>query len=150
MRNIVLIFFIAVTVHSQTAAPTAPAKPAFHSTLIDTLGSTPFPTYGRWQIGITPPGHYIDLSYHELPEDGWSTPAWSIIAPDGWKVHPGWFVFIENETRAWAYDGDRLLILDIETPSKKATYTRRFPCAVPPEVFSRLSEAAQKDVKKLE
>jgi hypothetical protein len=91
-----------------------------------------------------------DLSYHELTEDGWSASVWSIITPDGWKPHPGWFVFIESESRAWAYDGDLLLMPVIETPNKKATYSGQFPYAVPTEVFSRLSEATQKDVKKRE
>jgi hypothetical protein len=140
----------ASPINSQTKAPAVSAKPAFHSILIDTFVSTPTPKYGRWMIGVTPPGHYIDFAYHELPEDGWSASVWSIITPDGWKVHPGWFAFIESESRAWAYDGDRLLILDIETPRKKATYSSRFPYAVPPEVFSRLSKEAQEDIKKHE
>jgi hypothetical protein len=150
MRNIILILFIAVTAHSQTATQTATNRPPFHPMLINAPGGTSSTPDGRWRIGIIDGGKHINLAYHELSEDGWSASVWNIIEPDPWEVYPGWFAFIESESRAWAYDGDRLLILVIETPNKKATYCGQFPFAVPTEVFSRLSEAAQKDVKKHE
>jgi len=61
------------------------------------------------------------------------------------------FVFIESESRVWAYDGDRLLILNTETSngtnSTGAIYSSRFPCAVPGEVISRLSEPAKRAIE---
>ena len=33
-------------------------------------------------------------------------------SPHGWTAQAGWFAFIENESRVWAYDGDRALYLD--------------------------------------
>jgi len=73
--------------------------------------------------------------------------------PQGWEAHPGWFVLIENEFRTWAYDGDRVLILQEETSEgarfKGTTYGDKFPCPIPAEVFSRLSEQKKKQLQNL-
>jgi len=147
MRYIILILFIAATAHSQTSTSTVTNRPEFHPMFINTTDTTHI-TDGRWRIGIVEGGKYVNLMFNELTEDGWSASVWDIIEPDPWTTHPGWFIYVESESRAWAYDGDRLLILRTETPNKTATYTSWFPCAVPSEVFSHLSEAAKKDVKK--
>ncbi len=146
MRYIILIIFLAVTVHGQSTNQTA-ARPDFKPMFIDSPGAPSTPD-GRWRINIGPAGQFIDLTYHELPKDGWSAAAWNIVSPDDWKAHPGWFVFMETESRVWAYAGDRLLVLVVEEPNKKATLNSHYPCAVPKEVFERLSAAAQKDVLK--
>jgi hypothetical protein len=86
--------------------------------------------------------------------EGWTTTGWTtttLNTDSSWKCHAGWFVFTESESRVWAYDGDRLVILLAYASSEKSSsstiYDRRFPCAVPFEVFSRLSETAQKHIQ---
>jgi hypothetical protein len=118
-----------------------------------TLGTHATPD-GTWRITVS--AHSLDLSRSTAHSDGkgttisgWTTTGFGTASP--WTAHAGWFVFIESESRAWAYDGDRLLILDTETSngnnSSGATYCGRFPCAVPTEVFSRLSEPARKAIQ---
>jgi hypothetical protein len=133
MRYIIPIIFVAATllvgchspsqIHTQAAAP-----PPFHPMLITTLGTKTSPD-GIWRIGVSESS--LDLSRS--------------------AAHAGWFVYIESEFRVWAYDGDRSLILQTETPSGPnsggTTYSGRFPCAVPAEVFSRLPEQKQKEIQ---
>ena len=64
----------------------------------------------------------------------------------GWKAQPNWFVFAENDSRLWAYDGDRylwLLTVDDAAGDSGSYGPRSFPCPVPDEVRSRLSLAAR-------
>jgi serine/threonine protein kinase len=67
------------------------------------------------------------------------------MSPSEWRAKDGWFVFIENEDRAWAYDGDSNLVL-VENSAKGNTVygPSNFPCPVPEPVFSRLNAAAKK------
>ncbi len=161
MRNSIPIVFVAVTVlvgcqspslvHTQTAAPTVAAPPPFRSMLMTTFGTHTTPD-GTWRVSVSEAS--LDLSRAQAFSDGKGSTSsgWSTIRPQGWRAHAGWFVFTESESRAWAYDGDRLLFLDTETSSGNsswgATYCNSgFPCAVPAEVFSRLSEPAQKAIQ---
>jgi hypothetical protein len=156
MRYAIPILGLAATVivgcHSpsparnQTATRTVAALPAVNPVLITTPGRST--SDDTWRIGIDQAGNSLDLSHHELlTGEGWSNSVWTTTSPDGWKTHAGWFVFIENESRVWAYDGDRLLILDVEKPGKGTLYSSGFPCAVPTEVFSRLPERKQKEIQ---
>jgi hypothetical protein len=158
MRYIIPIFFVAATllvgchspsqIHTQAAAP-----PPFHPMLITTLGTKTSPD-GIWRIGVSESS--LDLSRSAAYNDGkgmmmsgWTTTGFGTTSP--WTAHAGWFVYIESEFRVWAYDGDRSLILQTETPSGPnsggTTYSGRFPCAVPAEVFSRLPEQKQKEIQ---
>ena len=69
-----------------------------------------------------------------------------------WTAHTGWFVYIENESRVWVYDGDRRLMLESVTingnNSSGGACFDHFPCAVPAEVFSRLTVTEQEAVRK--
>jgi len=167
MRYIIPILFVVATVlvgchspstaHIQTAAPTAAATPPFHPVLITTLGTTTISPDGIWRVVVSAAGDSVDLSYSESPKGAGSPyTAWSTISvpgqtahSPGWKAHAGWFVYIETESRVWVYDGDRYLCLVVDTPGHGSFYPtpRGFPCAVPAEVFSRLSESAQKDIQ---
>jgi hypothetical protein len=163
MRRIMPIVFVAASVlvgcHSpsmvrtQTAAPTVAVWPAFRPMLIATLGTNTSPD-GTWRIGVSE--HSLDLSHSAAHSDGkgmsmseWTTTGFGTASP--WTAHAGGFVFIESESRVWAYDGDRVLILNTETSngpkSSGTTYSSRFPSAVPTEVVSRLSEPAQKAIE---
>ena len=158
MRNIIPIVFVAgtvlvgchspLTVHTQTPTPTAAAPPPFHPVFITTRGTNTLPG-GIWRVGVSAAGDSLDLSHHEsFKGEGWTNSVWTTDSPQGWKAQAGWFVFIESESRVWAYDGDRYLSLLAVTPTSGAWYgPRRFPCAVPTEVFSRLSEPAQRAIE---
>jgi len=169
MRYDIAVLLPAVTVlagcHSPSRAhlqaPTAavaaprPSQPLF----ITKLGSTTITSDGVWRVVVSPTGDAVDLSYNQSAQVAPSFEAWSTIrvpgptadAP-GWKAHPGWFVFIENASRAWVYDGDHYLCLEIASGNGVGFYPtpRGFPCAVPAQVFSRLSEAAQKSIERHE
>jgi hypothetical protein len=60
---------------------------------------------GSWKIGVSE-----DAIHFARPASGEVS-----FTPDshGWRAKAGWFVFIESESRVWAYDGDRQLYLDI-------------------------------------
>jgi hypothetical protein len=144
MRYIIPILFIAATLlvgchspsiaSSQTAAP-----PPFQPMLITTLGTgTNTLSDGTWQITVSETSLYLSCV----------GPGGTIGVP-GWTTHTGWFVFIESDSRVWAYDGDHPLWLSTVTRSGNGVMwtnyvSPRFPCAVPSDVFSRLSEPAQK------
>ena len=132
-------------------APTVVAPPPFRPRLITTLG-TNTSSDGTWRIGVTE--RSLDLSHAiSTPGEGWKNSGWTTTGlgmASPWTAHPGWFVFLESESRVWAYDGDALLILEAytwsETNSSSTLYQSRFPGAVPGEVFSRLPDRKQKEV----
>jgi hypothetical protein len=75
--------------------------------------------------------------------------------PSVWRAQAGWFVYVENERRAWAYDGDRDLLLfeAIKNPEGGPSGRTgilsgptKFPCPVPEAVLTRLSEGARKAI----
>ncbi len=163
MRNIIPILIVASTVlagcHSpskvptQTAAPTAVAPQPFRPMFVTTRGTNSTPG-GPWSIAVSPDGGSLHMIYtQELVGDHERDVITLTTSPAGWKAQPGWFVYIQSETNVWAYDGDRSLILHTQTPGRHGVGgcygPRRFPCAVPPEVFSRLSEPAQKAIEKV-
>ncbi len=152
MHYSILILFIVATslvgCHSPTVISTQTAAPlSFRSMFVTTLG-TNTTLDGSWRVAVSETS--LDLSH--MRGGGWTTTA--IPAPTkqavGWTpTHAGWLVFAESESRVWAYDGDRLLVLHTYESSgnnsHEATYfDSRFPSPVPSEVYSRLSEPAQK------
>jgi len=164
MRYLFPILFVAVAllvgcrspsmVYTRTAVPTLAAPPAFRPIFITTRGTNTTPD-GTWRIGVSAAGDSLDLSRSTAAHgEGWTTSGWTTVGfgtASPWTAHQGWFVFIESESRVWAYDGDRLLILNTETSngtnSTGAIYSSRFPCAVPGEVISRLSEPAKRAIE---
>ena len=162
MRNIIPILIAAATVlvgcqsrslvHPQTAAPTVAGAPPFRPMLMTTLG-THTSSDGTWRIGVSE--RSLDLARSAAAHgEGWTSSGWTTTGfgtASPWTAHAGWFVFIESESRVWAFDGDRLLILETYRSSGRNSsstiYESRFPCAVPGEVFSRLPERKQKEVQ---
>ena len=95
------------TVHTPIAAQSVAATPPFTPMLM-TLPGTNTSADGTWRFGVSE--HSLDLSHCAAPPGrGWSTTGFGTASP--WTAHAGWFVFAENESRAWAYDGDESLIL---------------------------------------
>jgi len=70
------------------------------------------------------------------------------VSPSKWKAETGWFAFVENDERVWAYDGHGYLYLLTLTKDGTGSYgPRAFPCPIPHEVYTRLSASAQKDIE---
>ena len=70
------------------------------------------------------------------------------VSPLQWQARPGWCVFVENDVRVWAYDGHRNLWLLEMTRSGTATHgPTHFPCSVPTEMMTHLSEAARQALR---
>jgi hypothetical protein len=152
MRYTIPILFVAATllvgchspspVHTQAVAP-----PPFQPVFINVFGTFPTPD-ASWKIGVAEDS--IDFA---RPASGEMS-----FTPDsrGWRAKPGWFVFIESESRVWAYDGDRQLYLDTETSNAGSIYygvfratnfDSNFPCAMPAQVISHLPEQRQKEIQ---
>jgi beta-lactamase regulating signal transducer with metallopeptidase domain len=130
--------------HSTTNAPQA----SFHPVLITTPGTNTSPD-GVWRVVVSAAGDSLDLSrYRSSKGEGWAGASWTTSSPQKWTAHAGWFVFIESESRVWAYDGDRSLLLLAATADSATWYgPSRFPGAVPGEVSSRLSQAAREAIE---
>jgi hypothetical protein len=157
MRNAIPILFIATTllvgchspsmVSTQTAAPT---PPQFHPLLITMLGTN---TTSDGACRIVVSDRSLGLSHGGIGVSyPYPTGMIGIGSNTGWTTHAGWFVFVESDFKVWAYDGDRLLELDTYKPNGNGAAmlqydSPRFPCAVPTDVFSRLSEPAQKVIQ---
>ncbi|HEX3624343.1 MAG TPA: hypothetical protein VH280_02850 [Verrucomicrobiae bacterium] len=159
MRYIIPILIAAIalggcnvpsTVHTQTAAPTVAAPIPFCPMLITTLGTYPSPD-GCWRIEVSE-----DAINFARPASGGGGLGFTPNS-HGWKTQAGWFVFAENESRAWAYDGGSRLYLVSFSPSgcglsygifRGANFDCNFPCAMPPEVISHLPELKKKEIQK--
>jgi hypothetical protein len=134
--------------HTQTPTQTSAPLLPFHPMLITTRG-TNTSADGFWRVSISATGDSLELS-HPISSKalGWSGSIWTTDSPGSWTAHEGWFVYLESESKVWTYDGDRYLNLLAVTPTWATWYgPDRFPCAVPSEVFSRLSESAQRAIK---
>jgi hypothetical protein len=151
-------FLMKRKVDLQTEGPTAAARPPFHPMLITTFGTN---WDGAWKIRVSEDSIELgDISF----------------SPDshGWRAQAGWFVFIESDwltlgvegaragvSRAWAYDGDRLLRLHSVTSNgsnsldgalyygvfRGTNFDSNFPCVVPSEVILHLPEQKQKQIQ---
>jgi len=166
MRTSTALIFIAAAVlvgcHSpskvgpQSAASAAATRPTFRPMLITTPG-TNTTLDGVWRVSVSKTSLELSRSMSGQGEgwtsSGWDTTSWhNEDRPEWWTAHAGWFVFLESESRAWAYSGDRRLILLAYTRlsgtnASASIYESRFPCAVPTEVYARLSEPARKAIE---
>src|SRR6266404_5527487 len=118
MRNIILyaclaLAFIAcrhsapthrTAVVSESSVPVlAPARESEPSSLILGVAASQKSVCGRWRVDISD-----DAALHvsRLSKSGKTT-----ISPGDWRAGEGAFVFIENDERVWAYDGQHNLFL---------------------------------------
>jgi hypothetical protein len=161
MHNVIPTLFVAATalvgcqspsmVQNQTAAATVEAPAPFRPMLITTLGTNTTPD-ATWRIGVSETS--LDLSHSAAAHgEGWTSRGWLTTGLDWWRCRAGWFVFTESESKVWAYDGDREVILLTYASSGKNSSSMiydshaGFPCAVPADVASRLSEPAQRIIR---
>jgi len=136
---------------AATDPPAADAAPSsLPSSQTSPLLVTTFGTHatadGAWRILVS--DHSLEFSHSGFSSGkGTMTSGWVTTRPQGWTTRPGWFVYVENGSRAWAYDGDRQLLLDSETAEGDTfggtLYCQPdFPCSVPEAVVSRLPPPA--------
>lgn len=131
------------TAHPATAAGTQPtnaAAPAASAPrLIATFGD--HAVGNHWKVRVPEAERTVEIGW-----DGTSQ------KPSDWRARDGWFVFVENDRRVWAYDGDRDLLLFSYTPQRNGgTYAvsgpKNFGVPVPDAVLTRLSEAGRKAIE---
>jgi len=135
-----VICLLAPQIHAQTSAAPVTSQPAFEPQIISSFD------HGLKTVTVTDGSWQIDVSETSLQL---SRPGSSEHYP--WKTHTGWFVFIESNSRVWAYDGEHELLLStVEKHGNSEGWTDydspKFPCGVPSKVYSRLSAAAQKAI----
>jgi hypothetical protein len=141
--------------HAPTPAVAPP--PSSQPLFITELGTTTISPDKLWRVAVSPAGDTVEITRNESSQvlvgqkpqeaDG-PYEARSIIRVPNWRAHPGWFVFIENASQIWIYDGDRNLCLETSISDHSAFYPTpsSFPCPIPAQVFSRLSEAAKRSI----
>jgi len=114
---------------------------------------------GRWRVSVPEANHPFKLGRGEYldhvkaPMSNGTVATWTgaltnTYSTEGWKAQPGWFIFVEGASRAWCYDGSNYLwLLQVDATGSSGSYgPRSFPCPVPPQVYARLSDSAQKAV----
>ena len=99
------------------------------ATFVTRTGETTDAATG-WQVVVD-----ADTGRHALAQ-GEST-----IVPL-WAMKPGWFVLLENDARAWSYNGDDQLLLFVAGtgPQTGAFSPDSSPFAVPEAVVRRIGE----------
>lgn len=135
----------------RISLPVPVVRPAFQPMLMTSFG-TNTTSDSSYRIGAMESS--LDICWLSGPDaPGGPMLSWSSsISPGDWKAKPGWFVYVQSHTNVWAYDGDRQLVLHTEVVSGNNTangsmYPGNYPCPVPDEVFSRLSERKQKEIR---
>ena len=70
------------------------------------------------------------------------------VSPMQWQARNGWCVFVENDMRVWAYDGERnLWMLQVTREGSTTHGPVHFPCPVPSAVLEKMSPAARQAIK---
>jgi hypothetical protein len=100
------------------------------------------PVGSHWTVRISSGDrqvHIIRHWEHGITED----------TQQGWKAGQGWFVYVENDERVWAYDGDQNLFLLVRLGDLGTAVHGLcdLQCAVPDEVLVRFSPAAKRIMK---
>jgi hypothetical protein len=99
--------------------------------VVTRYGETRDPGTG-WRVSVD-----ADSGRHSVAHVGFSlTPAWA--------MKPGWFVLIENDQRAWSYNGEDQLIVFVASDGKGrpagAFSPDNIPFPVPDAVVRRIGE----------
>ena len=138
-----LVVFLFCTGCTTTNEPSASALPGARNgqqpLLITTRG-----THGSdsepWTIRVAEDGT-LHVSRNRLYSH-------DTVSPMQWQARSGWCVFVENDVRVWAYDGDRnLWMLEVTREGRTTHGPTRFPCAVPATVLEKLSAPARQALK---
>jgi hypothetical protein len=160
MRTLIWLFISAGWILSQNARA-ATNNTAVDSKLITSFGSHSaagglltinVPGWnGKWEVTR---GKKIESLTVTNPAIGQVSYAYkgfvtNTVSSESWRAHTNWFVFVENESRVWCYDGNASLDLVLEDAVGTSLIAGpgTFPCAVPEEVRKRLPDAVKKKIK---
>jgi len=132
---------------------------SFHGLFITNYGRND--TEGGLSVNISEPdgkleirrSQYFDVLTATNPANGQVSVAHNasvtnLYSNEGWKAQKGWFVFVQNDTQIWAYDGNRFLwLLRMDKSGNSWSYgPRTFPCKVPANVLNRISADAKNQI----
>lgn len=100
------------------------------------------PAGSHWTVRILSE----DRKLHVIRNSGHAT---SDTIPEGWKAGKGWFAYVENDERVWAYDGDKNLFLLVQLGDLGEAIHGAcdLPCPVPDEVLARLTADERQLIK---
>jgi hypothetical protein len=146
MRNFIPITFVAATVlvgcRTSVVPKPAAAPTPFQPLLVTTPGTSNYSADGTWRIFVSTTSGPVEVSQSGPSKDWGET-----LGIFQTQLRPGWFVYAENETRLWAYDGDRDLTMFVLTPGRTGIYGVPFAgVPVPPEIFWRLRETMKERI----
>jgi len=125
--------------------------------IIDKFGDFPSPD-GIWHVSISEVdgtckiGRRQSVKGQPIPGTsgllGLTVEGLKTISKDNWRARRGWFVFVENQSRIWCYDGaDFLWLIQIDADGSSGSYgPHLFPCPIPPPVDLRLSDSVRKSI----
>ncbi len=109
------------------------------STFIDWIGSYSDDSL-PWKIVIHP---------DKPPQFGYNHKGGieTAVSPSAWRPRKGWFVFVENDSRLWAFDGvDELLLTEVSADGGVLYDLESLSIMPPLQVMERLPEPIRKDV----
>jgi hypothetical protein len=158
-RYAVLVFLLALLLVGCAPAGTRPARTAATTNWFVTQFGEQHSQDGVWRVSVPSADQPFELSRGQYL-DGvrttnsvgfvgvWTGALTNTYTTDGWRAQPGWFVFVEDESRAWCYDGANFLwLLRVDPDGSSGSYgPRLFPCPVPQPVYARLTDAARKAI----
>ncbi len=117
--------------------PPSPSSSSVNPTLLMTEFGEFKSEQSLWSIRVSAQ----DRTLHISRQPG-SSGIGTSISPGKWRARNGWFVFIENENHAWAYDGGEKLMLVEVTPEKSTLYENEtIPRTVPDAIQPLLSQS---------
>jgi hypothetical protein len=111
--------------------PLIRARAAHPSSLIELTGGHDS-VCGQWRVVVSQRDGSLHVSR-------FSTTGNVTINPEVWRASKGAFVFVESDSRVWAYDGGADLLMFAASTEGLISYgPHGFPCELPEDVASRL------------
>ena len=156
---VILIFSLALFVTGCGPSRPRPTSKATTTNWLVTQFGEHRSQDGVWRVSVPSAGCPVELArgghLDRVPSslsDGsvatWTGTLTNTYMPGGWKAQPGWFVFVEDASRAWCYDGSNYLwLLRMDSDGSSGSYGPEcFPCPVPQQVRARLTDSAQRAI----
>jgi hypothetical protein len=158
MRALTLLLIAAALVLAENCRAST-NNPAIGGQMMTNFGSFSA-AGGRFTINVQAMGGKLEVSRRQHidsltvtnPANGEIAVAHNASASDtislkNWPARTNWFVYVENESRVWSYDGKALLGLLVENDAGGSIIYGPFPCEVPEQVRSHLPEAVRRKIK---
>jgi|SRR6478736_7594946 len=155
MRIYATIIFPIALVLAGCASPSSRPTNATATTnwFITQLG-THRSADGIWQVSVPSADQPVELTRWQYLTNvrsgfilSWNGALTNTYTKSGWRAQPGWFVFVEDASRAWCYDGSNFLwLLQVDSDGSASYGPGSFPCPVPQPVYARLSVSVQRTI----